>query len=84
MELPTTPQAADCRLCGIKRAATYLDITPRSIYRLVDRGIIKPIRLPGMRRTLFDKRDLDALVDSGKRQPASAVSEQAIEVGAEE
>jgi excisionase family DNA binding protein len=52
------------RLFGRPQAAGYLNVTTRTVDRLVARGLLNPIRLPGIRRTLFDRADLDALVDT--------------------
>jgi excisionase family DNA binding protein len=82
MEVPTGREVMEQpRLLGLEGTATYLDITQRSLYRLVERGIIKPVRLPGVRRTLFDKRDLDALIERGKQQTTAADDEPAGQVG---
>jgi hypothetical protein len=51
------------RLLGVNAAATYLGITPRSVYRLVEQGLLIPVRLPGLRRPLFDKRNLEDLAE---------------------
>jgi excisionase family DNA binding protein len=51
------------RLLGLQEAATYLGITPRSVYRLVEQGFLIPVRLPGLRRTLFDRRNLEDFVE---------------------
>jgi excisionase family DNA binding protein len=74
----------ESRLLGFEGAATYLDITKRSVYRLVERGIIRPVRLPGVRRTLFDKKDLDALIEAGKPQAGDAPDQQAAQLGSTE
>jgi excisionase family DNA binding protein len=49
----------DVRLMSIEAAAVYYGITQRSIYNLIGRGLLKPIRLPGLRRVFFDRTDLD-------------------------
>jgi excisionase family DNA binding protein len=59
------------RLLGLEEAATYLGVTPRTIYRLVEQGLLTPVRLPGVRRTLFDKRNLEDLVESARAAGAS-------------
>ncbi len=51
------------RLLGRQAAADYLDVTPRTIERLVRAGVLARVRLAGIRRTLFEKADLDKLVD---------------------
>ena len=65
------------RLLGCQEAATYLGITPRSLARLVAGGLLTPVRLPGLRRTLFDRQNLEDLIDlerasdPGNRQDAA-------------
>ncbi len=61
-------QALESRLLGVEEAALFLGVTARSLYRLVDKGMLTPVRLPGFRRTFFDRRDLEALVKSAKGQ----------------
>lgn len=54
------------RLLRLGEAASFLGVTPRSICRLVARGVLRPVRLPGLRRTLFDRQDLERMVALGK------------------
>jgi hypothetical protein len=54
------------RLMGREAAAIYLDMTTRSLDRLVERGVITPVKISGLRRTWFDRGDLDALIDAAK------------------
>jgi DNA-binding transcriptional MerR regulator len=56
----------EARLLGLEETATFLGVTPRSVHRLVKRGLLTPVRLPGFRRTLFDREDLRALVALSK------------------
>ncbi len=49
------------RLFGLRAAARYLGIEPRSVQRLVGQGELRPVRL-GVRRVLFDRQDLDRLI----------------------
>jgi excisionase family DNA binding protein len=51
---------------GRPQAARYLRVTMRTLDRLVARGMLSPLRLPGIRRTLFEQADLDALVDAAR------------------
>ena len=51
------------RLLGRDETAHYLGTTPRSVDRLVGKGVLMPVKLPGLHRILFDKADLDRLVD---------------------
>jgi excisionase family DNA binding protein len=60
-------EAGGTRLLGREQAATYLGVTTRSLHRLVARGFLSPVRISGVRRTLFDQHDLDALVESAKQ-----------------
>lgn len=63
-----TPEA---RLVGLTEAARRLGVTPRSVQNLVMRGVILPVRLPGLRRTLLDLRDIEQLVETGKSRTPS-------------
>jgi excisionase family DNA binding protein len=56
----------DARLVGLSEAARYLGVTVRSVQNLVLRGVIQPVRIPGLRRTLFDRMDLEQLVKAGR------------------
>ena len=64
------------RLLDVKDAAEYLGgISEATIRRLVERGELRPVRLPSVRhagemgrRLLFDVRDLDAVVEKWKRE----------------
>jgi excisionase family DNA binding protein len=60
--------AQEPRLMGLEEAAGYLGLDPRSVLRLMDRGLLKPVRIEGLRRVLLDRRDLDRLVDLSKGQ----------------
>ena len=62
----TGATAAERRLLGREESAAYLGITTKSIERLVEKGILMPIRLPGFRRVLFDKKDIDDMIVSNK------------------
>jgi hypothetical protein len=70
VEYPST--SVENRLLGREAAAGYMNITMRSLERLVGKGILIPVRIVGFRRTLFDKQDLDRLIESSKHQPAHA------------
>jgi excisionase family DNA binding protein len=54
------------RLLPVPRAARYLGISVRSLWRLVDDDRLRPVRLPGLRRVAFDVRDLDALIEASR------------------
>lgn len=66
-------QASDVvpgRLLGLDAAATYLDTTQRSIRRLIERGVLRAVQIPTLRRVLLDRQDLDRLIEAGK-EPAA-------------
>jgi hypothetical protein len=60
------------RLLGREAAAGYMNMTIRSLERLVGKGILTPVRIAGFRRTFFDKQDLDRLIEASKPQPVHA------------
>jgi Helix-turn-helix domain len=66
MRLRGSSPPPESRLLGLEETATFLGVTPRSVHRLVKRGLLTPVRLSGFRRTLFDREDLLALVASSK------------------
>jgi excisionase family DNA binding protein len=70
VECPST--SIEKRLLEREAAAGYMNITLRSLERLVDKGIVTPVRIAGFRRTLFDKQDLDRLIETSKHQPVHA------------
>jgi excisionase family DNA binding protein len=59
------------RLIGFNAAATYLNLNLQTVRRLIERGILQPVRIPTLRRVLFDRCDLDRLIESGKSGEAS-------------
>jgi excisionase family DNA binding protein len=44
-------------------AADYVGLSRRELYRLAERGLIHLIRLPGCRRVLVDRLQLDRLLE---------------------
>jgi predicted DNA-binding transcriptional regulator AlpA len=60
-------EAGGSRLLGLEQTATYLGMTTRSLDRLVAKGVLVPVKIVGVRRTLFDRRDIDAFVESAKQ-----------------
>jgi predicted DNA-binding transcriptional regulator AlpA len=54
------------RLLPVKAAATYLGVSVRSVWRLVDAGHVHPVRLPSVRRVAFDVRELDVLIEASR------------------
>ena len=67
MTIPCEGKARRRRLAGRRQAADYLDVTLRTLDRMIARGLLNRVRLPGVRRTLLDLADLDRLVDEAKR-----------------
>jgi excisionase family DNA binding protein len=57
------------RALPIPDAAAYLGVSRRKVYRFMGQGVLCPVRLPGCRRTLLDRHDLDALVERSKARP---------------
>ena len=51
---------------SIAQGAHYLGVSRREVYRFMEQGVLCPVRLPGRRRVLLDRRDLDALLDASK------------------
>jgi excisionase family DNA binding protein len=66
VELSASADGWKPRLLSREATAAYLGTTTRSVDRLVGKGLLTPVRLPGLRRVLFDRAELDAFVDAGK------------------
>ena len=60
------PEAQEGRLLGLEKAAAYIDATPRTVQRLIKRGLLQPVKLAGLRRVLIDRADLDQLIQAAK------------------
>ncbi len=64
------------RLLDARRAASFLGgVSVWTLRRWVDQGHLRPVRLPACwrkgencRRLLFDRRDLNSLIDMAKQQ----------------
>lgn len=59
------------RILDVRAAACYLGVSAWTLRDYVAAGILKRVRLPlpnggELRRLLFDRRDLDALVEASK------------------
>lgn len=54
------------RCLDVEETARYLGIRRRSVWSLVQAGRLRVVRLPGIRRALFDRVDLDKLIEAGK------------------
>ena len=60
------------RLLTVKETCNYLRISPPTLYRMLDRKELIPVKIG--KRTLFDRGDLDKYIDAAKgpldRKPA--------------
>jgi excisionase family DNA binding protein len=63
-----TLEMAGARLLGFDAAAIYLNVNLRTIRRLMARGVLQPVHIPTLRRVLFDRQDLDDLIEAGKEE----------------
>jgi excisionase family DNA binding protein len=75
MEILTALPSPQPRLMGVEAAATYIDVTPRTIQRLIAKGRLMPVRIDGVRRVFVDRCDLDRLIEAAK---AGAVGEASV------
>jgi excisionase family DNA binding protein len=67
--VPRRPQdtaSRASRLCSLTEAASYLGVSRDTLRRMVWRGELRPVRLPGVRRMLFGRDDLSRLVEDWK------------------
>jgi excisionase family DNA binding protein len=59
-------EVTDQRVLGVEAAAAYLDTSPRTIQRLIARGVLATVNIPTLKRVLIAREDLDRLIDSAK------------------
>ena len=52
------------RLLTVKETCKYLRISPPTLYRMLERRELIPVKIG--KRTLFDKSDLDKFIDAAK------------------
>jgi excisionase family DNA binding protein len=62
------------RLLTVKQACTYLNISHTTLYRMIERREIVPVIIGG--RTLFDRKDLDELIEKAKTPGARPPSKR--------
>jgi excisionase family DNA binding protein len=62
------------RLFTVKEACTYLSVSHSTLYRMIERKEIRPLDIGG--RTLFDRKDLDDLIEKAKTQGQQSVKEK--------
>ena len=66
VERPLNRQSSDGRLLGLKEAAAYLGISDWTLRKLMAERHLAPVRLPGVCRLLFDRTDLDRLIERSR------------------
>jgi excisionase family DNA binding protein len=66
MEIMTVVPSPEPRLFGVEAAAAYIDVNPRTIQRLIAKGMLTPVRIDGVRRVFVDRCDLDRLIEAAK------------------
>ena len=54
------------RCFDIQATATFLGVSRRAVWRLVERGTLRPIRLQGLRKVLIDRLEIERVIDEGK------------------
>jgi len=54
------------RLLDVEAAAGYLGVSAWTVRDLVERGTLSRVALPGVRRLLFDRCELDHLVETSR------------------
>jgi excisionase family DNA binding protein len=54
------------RLLDVEAAAGYLGVSAWTVRDLVERGTLSRVALPGVRRLLFDRCDLDRLIETSR------------------
>lgn len=62
------------RLLTVKQACSYLNISHTTLYRMIERKEITPVSIGG--RTLFDRKDLDELIERAKTGEMSPVTKR--------
>ena len=72
-QVKETVLAIPPRLLDINEAAAYLGISSWTARSLADNGTLRRVRIPlphngELRKVLFDRNDLDALIDAWKEQ----------------
>lgn len=61
-----TVKANESRLKSRKDAAKYIGLSDDILDVLAKKGMISPVRFDGVRKVLYDVRDLDELIESNK------------------
>lgn len=61
--------SAPPRLLGREDTASYIGVSVPTLDRMVGRGELTPVPMGG--RVLFDRKDLDEMIDARKLRPAT-------------
>ena len=76
------------RLFDVRSAATYLSVSIWTVRSWVEKGELRPVPLPSLRRqgqslrrVLFDRTDLDAFVERRRPRPHDMDSEAGVPPG---
>lgn len=56
----------DKKLLSIQDIAEILGVRHLTVRRMVKRGALKVVRIPGLDRVLFDPKDIEELIESSK------------------
>ncbi len=64
----------ESRLLTVKQTCSYLNISHTTLYRMIERKEITPVNIGG--RTLFDRKDLDELIERAKTGETSPVKKR--------
>ena len=60
---------------SLKEAAHYLRVSRRTMYNLMDRGVLRCHEIPGLRGRWFKREELDALRRPGGTSPGGSLGE---------
>ena len=63
-----TIAAREARLLNLPDFAARLSTTIRTIQRLIARGVLVPVQLPGVRRTLLAEADIARLINTSRKR----------------
>jgi excisionase family DNA binding protein len=55
------------RCLDVAKTAEFLGVNRRTVWRLVEHKTLRPIRLPGMRKVLFDLLELERVIEDAKQ-----------------
>lgn len=65
---PTNQYSIEPLLLNRAAAANFLSISPRLVDDLEHRGVLRAVRIPGVRRKAYDVDELRKVVDGWKRE----------------